>query len=50
MSTPQIYCRCGKLLKIKVRREGVVLQCPEHGVVLRYVVGKEPPPKPDKER
>jgi hypothetical protein len=36
----RIYCSCGRLLKIKVRRDGVTLQCPEHGVLWRYVVDK----------
>ncbi len=48
MPTPRVYCSCGKLLKIKVRRDGVVLQCPEHGVILRYTVGKDRPAKQDK--
>jgi hypothetical protein len=37
-----VYCSCGRLLKIKVRREGVVLQCPEHGVIWHYQVGEAP--------
>ncbi len=49
---PAIYCRCGRLLMIKVRREGIILQCPEHGIVLRYkvdarLIGKRRKGKPD---
>jgi hypothetical protein len=44
---PRIYCSCGRLLKIKVRRDGVILQCPEHGVVWHYRV---PGSKSDKKR
>jgi predicted RNA-binding Zn-ribbon protein involved in translation (DUF1610 family) len=39
---PRVYCSCGRLLKIRVRRDGVVLQCPEHGVIWRYTVGDRP--------
>ena len=35
---PAIYCRCGRLLTITVRREGAVFRCPEHGIVWRYKV------------
>jgi predicted RNA-binding Zn-ribbon protein involved in translation (DUF1610 family) len=39
---PRVYCSCGRLLKIRVRHDGVVLQCPEHGVIWRYQVGSKP--------
>jgi hypothetical protein len=36
----KVYCRCGKPLRIRARREGVAMLCPDHGVVWRYVVPK----------
>jgi hypothetical protein len=40
----KIYCSCGKLLQIKISREGVQMRCPEHGIVWRFFVQK-----PDKQ-
>ena len=39
---PRVYCNCGRLLKIRVRHDGVVLRCPVHGVIWRYEVGRRP--------
>jgi hypothetical protein len=39
---PRVYCNCGRLLKIRVRHDGVVLRCPVHGVIRRYEVGRRP--------
>jgi hypothetical protein len=39
-----VYCHCGRPLKSDVRREGLTLRCPVHGIQFRYVVTAEPPP------
>jgi hypothetical protein len=45
---PAVYCSCGRLLKITVRREGVIFRCPEHGIVWRYKVESPPDKQPPK--
>jgi hypothetical protein len=45
-----VYCSCGRLLKITVRRDGAIFRCPEHGIVWRYKVKAEPDKAPRKGR
>ena len=45
--TPRIFCRCGKPLKARVRRDSVVFECPDHGIVWRYIVNR---PNNDKDK
>jgi hypothetical protein len=41
----KVYCRCGKPLRVKTKREGVTFHCPDHGIVWRYFVPKGSQPK-----
>jgi hypothetical protein len=46
---PKIYCSCGKLLEIKVSREGAQIRCPEHGIIWRFYTQKSDKPSARKD-
>lgn len=41
-----LCCSCGRPLRIRVRRDGVVFRCEEHGIVWRFVVNVQASGKP----